>query len=223
MMLSAILEPLIDLIVPPRHSERLVRSLTLPQLYALMHEDGLPYHEPRVTALVWELKYYANPRAAALCGALLGDLLLSAAAEEVGRPLLIPVPMHPARRKSRGHNQTEVLCEAALKELRKTSSEKVLGSPSPGRPDFFSTSFAPLEYAPHALARVVDTPTQQGLERRVRLRNVEGSMRADGIAQGRACIVVDDVATTGATLAEAKRALREAGARAVQTIVLARS
>jgi ComF family protein len=196
-------EPLIDLIIPPRTTERVVRGLTGAQLRALMHEDGLPYHDPRVTALVWELKYYGSRRAAALCGALLGELLLAAAAEEIGTPLLVPVPMHAARRAQRGHNQTELLCKAALKALRTSA----------------------LEYAPHALVRTTNTKTQQGLERSKRLRNVQGSMRAAEPRRiaGRACIVVDDVETTGATLAEAKRALRAAGARSVATIALARS
>ncbi len=203
MMLSAFFEPLIDLLIPPRPSERVVRALTLGRLRALMHEGGLPYHEPQVTALVWELKYYANPRAARLCGALLGEQLLAAAAEELGRPLLIPVPMHAARRKARGHNQTELLCEAALRSRR--------------------VALAELAYMPRALTRIVDTATQQGLERHKRLRNVKGSMRASEAVRGRACIVVDDVATTGATLEECKRALKAAGARSVQCIALARS
>lgn len=202
-----LLTGLIDLIVPPRPSERLVRALTLPALRALMREDSLPYHEPRVTALVWELKYYANRRAAALCGAVLGEILLGAAADEIGRPLLVPVPMHPARKAARGHNQTELLCKAALCALRSLGEAE------------------PVEYAPRALERVVDTRTQQGLERSKRLRNIKGSMRAaDPVCiAGRACIVVDDVVTTGATLAEAARALRQAGARSVSTVALARS
>jgi predicted amidophosphoribosyltransferase len=40
---------------------------------------------------------------------------------------------------------------------------------------------------------------------------------------GKTCIVVDDVATTGATLLEAERALKRAGAKKVYTLALARS
>ena len=43
------------------------------------------------------------------------------------------------------------------------------------------------------------------------------------LVEGRVCIVVDDVTTTGATFEEAKRALTTAGARAVYCIALARS
>lgn len=177
-----------------------MRALSLAELRALMHGGALPYHEPRVTALVWELKYRANPRAARLAGALLREILLEAAAEELGVPLLVPVPMHPSRRKARGHNHTELLCASAFKSL--------------GRG---------IDYAPAALVRTRDTPTQQGLARGARLVNVRGSMRASGRVAGRACIVVDDVSTTGATLGECERALKAAGARSVATIALARS
>lgn len=203
-MLRGLLRTLVDTVIPPRASERVVRGLSLSQLQELMREDSLPYHDPRVTALIWELKYYGNPRATALCGALLSEHLLALAAEELGRPLLLPIPMHPARRKARGHNQTELLCQAALRHLGAQSE-------------------ASLEYATHALTRVRDTPTQQGLERSKRLRNVRGSMVAHGAVRGRVCIVVDDVTTTDATLNEARRALRKAGARAVHTLALARS
>ena len=202
--MGELLSYLLDLIVPPRPTERVVRSLNLQILESLSSEDGLPYHEPRVTALVWELKYHGTGRSAALAGGYLSEILLAAASEELGVPLLVPVPMHAARRRERGHNQTELLCKAALKELSKTV----------------------FEYAPHALTRTVNTKTQQGLPRAERLKNIKNSMTAGPDAKkitGRVCIVVDDVTTTGATFEEAKRALKSAGARAVHCIALARS
>jgi predicted amidophosphoribosyltransferase len=176
---------------------------------------------------VWELKYHANPRAAMLAGELLSEELLAIASEELGRPLLIPVPMHIARRRERGHNQTEVLCEAALKALGGAGNlyEKTVWLRRSRPEDFFSGKFpAPYEYAPLALKRIKLTQEQQKLGRSQRLRNVAGSMEADPQAvRGRACVVVDDVTTTGATLAEAKRALKAAGAAKVYTVALAQS
>jgi competence protein ComFC len=192
----------IDLVVPPRETDRLVRDLTLEDLLNIQTEDGLPYHDPAVRALVWELKYFANKKAAALAGELLAEELLALAQEEIGKPLLIPIPMHTARRRERGHNQTELLCVAALKHI-------------PGT----------FEYAPRVLERTSNTNQQQGLERMKRLQNVKGSMRVvdpDCIA-GRICIVVDDVSTTGATFTEAKRVLKEAKARRIICVALARS
>ena len=202
-MLRALLRDVFDLVVPPRASERVVRTLSLDELQTLRAADGcLPYHDPRVTALIWEINYRANKSAAALGGILLYEELLALATEELGAPLLVPIPMHQNRRRQRGHNHTEVLCVAALAHLGNAS-----------------------EYAPNTLRRIIDTKTQQGLPKAERLRNVVRSMEAvqtERIA-GRVCVVVDDVATTGATLAEARRALRAAGARGVHTIALARS
>ncbi|CAL9543579.1 Orotate phosphoribosyltransferase [Nocardiopsis dassonvillei] len=65
---------------------------------------------------------------------------------------------------------------------------------------------------------------QAGLGRRERLANRAGSFRADAVpawAAGRRVVVVDDVVTTGATLAEATRALRAAGLRVAGAVVLA--
>jgi len=73
--------------------------------------------------------------------------------------------------------------------------------------------------------RTLATEPQQKLARHIRLKNVKNSMEAANPVniKGRVCVVVDDVATTGATLAEAARALRKAGARRVHTLALARS
>ena len=206
--MGELLSYLLDLIVPPRPTERVVRSLTIETLLSLGGEEPLPYHEPRVTALVWELKYHGTGRSAALAGEYLSEILLAAASEELGVPILVPVPMHAARRRERGHNQTELLCEHAMLALRSLGGEGPV-----------------LEYTPKALVRTVNTKTQQGLPRAERLKNIRNSMRAvyPELVEGRVCIVVDDVTTTGATFEEAKRALTTAGARAVYCIALARS
>jgi len=201
-MIKEFFADIIDLVLPPRPAERVVRSLHIETLQSLGGEEPLPYHDPRVTALVWELKYHGTRRSAALAGEYMAEVLLAAASEELGTPLLVPVPMHAARRRERGHNQTELLCEAALKHVENT-----------------------FEYAPKVLVRTINTKTQQGLPRAERLKNIKNSMLVvyPRLVDGRVCIVVDDVTTTGATLEEAKRALKSAGARAVHTIALARS
>lgn len=198
---------LLELLAPPRKTERVVRELSRTLLADLAYIDGndgvLPYKHPSVAALIWEIKYYANERAAKLGGALLAERIFAIASETIGTPLLVPIPIHSSRKHERGHNQCEVLCEAVTNILEKSYDTHIV------------------EYAPHALVRTRLTPTQQGLPRATRLTNPRNSMKANpSQVQNRACIVVDDVSTTGATLEEAKRALLEAGARSVACIYL---
>jgi ComF family protein len=76
-----------------------------------------------------------------------------------------------------------------------------------------------------ALARVRDTPQQTALDRDARIANVGGAfhVRRPSYVQGLVVLVIDDVCTTGATLAECARVLHEAGARSVATAVVART
>ncbi len=193
-----------DAIIPPRPTERFIRFLTIEELADIPRTQAgaLPYHDERVRALVWEIKYYANRRAIELSGALLAETLLELAAECIGKPLLIPIPMHPLRRQERGHNQTELIAKAALAET--------------------GTMF---DYAPHVIRRSRNTPAQQGLPQHKRKTNVAGSMEITNpqMVRGKLCIVLDDVTTTGATFAEAERTLKKAGARGVLTVAFAQS
>jgi len=73
-----------------------------------------------------------------------------------------------------------------------------------------------------ALQRVRDTPSQTGLDRAARRRNVRDAFRARS-PQPSHVWLVDDVVTTGATLDEAAHALRAAGARRVTALCAART
>lgn len=200
----------LDLLLLPRKNDAIVRSITVEELYRLRNgapreagrdfEHLIPYRDSRARALIWEMKYRANPRALSLGGALLADALMAIAAEELGAPILIPSPMHRERLRARGYNQAALLCQAAFKH---------------GAHGFL--------YDPNILMKIRMTRPQQTLARAERLRNLEHSMavRDARLVRGRTCVVVDDVATTGATFAESRRALQEARAGEIYCVALA--
>jgi ComF family protein len=109
--------------------------------------------------------------------------------------VVAPVPLHPRRLRERGFNPAALLARACARETR-------------------------AGFAPVLLVRRRDTPSQTGLARAARRRNVAGAFVARANAPPRVWLV-DDVVTTGSTLAEAARALRRAGAQEVVGVCLA--
>ena len=108
----------------------------------------------------------------------------------------MPVPLHPARARARGYDQSALL---AARVTRRT------GVPVTG-----------------ALRRIRPTRPQVELDRSHRVRNVRGAFVAEaGPLRGRRVAIVDDVTTTGATCLAAAAAARAAGARDVRAYVVA--
>ena len=128
-------------------------------------------------------------------GGLLAD---TCAVEAAPAALVVAVPLHPARARRRGYNQSELLA----RELRRRFA---LGAPD------------------GELVRVRDTPPQVGLDRVRRRLNVADAFAWRGPPlSGAPVLLVDDVATTGATLEECARALRVGGSGSVTGLTLAR-
>lgn len=110
---------------------------------------------------------------------------------------VVPIPLHSRALRRRGFNPAALLAREIA---------RAVGAP----------------LACTALRRVRDTPSQTGLDRGQRRRNVRGAFRAR-TPQPPHIWLVDDVVTTGATLEEAARALRRAGARRITALCAART
>jgi len=119
-----------------------------------------------------------------------------------GPVVLIPIPLARKRLRERGYNQSEVLARALARQWR-------------------------IPVLVDVLVRTRETPTQTALTPGTRLANVAGAFsprhgRGVGLA-GATLVLVDDVFTTGATLAEAARALEQAGAKQILGVTFARA
>jgi ComF family protein len=152
-----------------------------------------------IAEAITRFKYGARPDLARP----LADLLWHAVAARAGLLrgcVVVPVPLHPVRLAERGFNQSVLLARPVSRRL--------------------SAHFLPL-----GLARLRDTPRQASLGREDRLGNVGGAFaaRQPKRLRGHPVLLVDDVRTTGATLAACTRAAVEAGAGPVTTAVLARA
>jgi ComF family protein len=118
----------------------------------------------------------------------------------IGGDLLVPVPVHAARRRQRGFDQAELLARGV---------GRVLGLP-----------------VATALGRATETRAQHSLDRRARAANVGQAFTVtpagEADVRGRWAVLVDDVITTGATLNGCAAALYAASAAAVSGLALAR-
>lgn len=116
--------------------------------------------------------------------------------QPVGAEMVVPVPMHPKRKKHRGYNQSELLAKEIAAALD-----------------------VPCE---NGLIRIRDTVQQARLEADERRLNLKDAFRAEPCVSGWRVLLVDDVYTTGETARECAKALREGGAISVSFLAYAK-
>ena len=199
---------------------------------ALMDLDGralLPVvaagiYRGELAQAVLSFKRHGQPQLADELGKALVRAISAATGAPTGAPtgaeriLLVPVPTHNAAFRRRGFSPVHLLLARTRHRTGLAGADvadvlrHTRGRPAGGWP---------------LLGVAAGRPGgQKGLGSAARARRVRGSMRIKAGMRppelnGRSCIIVDDVLTTGATLAEAARALRAGGALVRGAVVLA--
>ena len=153
----------------------------------------------RWTGVLQEMVYalkYRNVRASA---PRLAELMSAHLVERSGTAdIIAPVPLHLTRQRERGYNQSELLA----REISKSTG---------------------IPMATDVLARTRNTPPQVSMSTpEERRQNVIGAFECVGDVAGKRVLLVDDVVTTGATVAECAAQLRQAGATSIWVLSLGR-
>jgi ComF family protein len=171
-----------------------VRCKQSPPKFKFAHAPVV--HSGAVARAIQRFKYEGHPELARPLGSMLvarTQTFLKQAPE-----FLVPIPLHAARYRERGYDQTALL---AVEVAR----------------------VADLQLRDQALTRVRPTSRQVGQSDAEREENVAGAFEASPKVKGARLLLIDDVLTTGATANEAARVLLAAGAEEVQVLTLARA
>ena len=113
-----------------------------------------------------------------------------------GPAVLVPVPVHPERRRVRGYNQAALIARELVVATGLHMEER--------------------------LERVRPTTKQHGLDRAARLANLRGAFAVNAVPSSPGVILVDDIITTTATLEACASVLRDGGAEEVYGFAVAR-
>lgn len=171
------------------------------------------YHHPPVKKALWLFKYNNKKRLANIFAEVVYEKILEelselSVMENFREPLLVPIPLSAQRKRERGYNQAQLICEEMVK-INNQRQEKIS-----------------LNLEKDILIKTKETEHQARIkDRNTRLKNIIGSFAVKETEKNkiknRNIILIDDITTTGATLTEAKKVLKQAGARKVIAFTIA--
>lgn len=168
------------------------RSRFVPDL--CVDSRHLAIYEGVLRKCVHAIKYDENRGLAELLSQRLVSLIREAG---WAVDLVIPVPLSDQRFRERGYNQSALIAKPLAAWLH-------------------------LPYNVYGLKRILDTPSQVGLSAEERRKNVDKAFFAEAaIVRSKSILVVDDVMTTGSTLAACAKALLQAQANYVYAVTVA--
>jgi competence protein ComFC len=178
------------------------------------------YRHPSIKKSLWLLKYKGKKRLANVFAEIIYEKILEelselSVLENFTKPILIPIPLSSKRYHERGYNQAELICQEIIKinNLRYSVDTNTHISYS-----------VDMQFEKNILIKPKDTEHQARLkDRRARLKNLSGSftIKNNGLIKNRNIILIDDILTTGATLSEARKVLKQAGARKIIAFTVA--
>ena len=165
------------------------------------------YRNQSVKKAIWRLKYKSNRRLADIFAEIIHNRIMEelsdlSVMENFSEPIIIPIPLSNRRHRERGFNQSELIARSIIEN----DQEK-----------YFTL-------LTNVLTKPKETKHQAHIEDRAhRMQNIIGSfvVKNGEIVKDRNIILIDDVVTTGATLNEAKKVLRETGAKKIIAFTIA--
>jgi competence protein ComFC len=160
---------------------------------------------------IWLLKYkgkrrLANVFAEVMYGRIMEELSELSVLKNFRKPILIPIPLSKKRYRERGYNQTELICRKLMEIDEKNNPDRNF------------------KLEKNILLKIKETEHQANIkDRRERLKNLSGSffVKNPDAIKGKNIILIDDVLTTGATLNEARKILKESGGRKIIAFTVA--
>jgi len=179
---------------PPAYVDRHILQRLSPSYLDVLFV-GFQFNEV-IQTMIHQLKYQQKPT----LGIQLTKLALQETKFDIPgeSPLVVlPIPLHPSRLKDRGYNQSQRIAMGISEALQ-------------------------LDIHNHIIRRTRNTQTQTHLNRQERIRNVSNAFEIEDTTPviGTHFVVVDDVVTTGATINEVARTLKEHGAEKVYGFAL---
>ena len=182
------------------------------------------YRHPTIKKSLWLFKYKSKKKLASVFAEILYNKITEELSElsileNFVNPILIPIPLSTKRRHERGYNQTELVCIELIKinNLRSTDAKALA-----------DRHCVDMRLEKNILIKIKDIEHQARIkDRKERIKNIIGSFAIKNpeknieLIKNKNVILIDDILTTGATLSEARKVLKQAGARKIIAFTVA--